>query len=251
MQLQYALQMIPLAQVVRDVCRLFPALNIKGIFMKLNSFLSSMGLALVGTAVASASAFAAEPLNNLYVGGGLSFNSATGLGAKIDSADGKQGLGSSSTADQRSNNPNLHLGYQLNPNFAIEGSYDRVGKMNVNSSITTPSPDTATGAWKANGVGLSVVGKLPIDTQWSVFGRLGVEQWRTSLNLASNSGGATNVGFTSTTTGLLAGAGAAYALSQRVDATAEFVHYDRVGSNRTTGQIGLNAVHVGLNYHFM
>ena len=219
--------------------------------MKLNSLLSTIGLACTGAVLVTSSAFAAEPLADVYIGGGLSYNNASGLGGKIDSALGNQGLGAThSTADSNSTNPNVHLGYQLNSNFAIEGSYDRIGTMNVQTAVPSTG-DTASGTWKANGVGLSVVGKWPIDNKWSVYGRLGAEQWRTSLHLASNAGGATNVGATSTTTGLVTGLGTAYSLSRHVDATAEYTHYDRVGSTSVTGQTGINAFSLGVNYHFM
>jgi len=216
--------------------------------MKLHSLLSSIGLACTGAVLISSAAFAAEPVAGVYIGGGLTYNGASGLGGKIDSAMGAQGMGTSSTADINSTNPNVRLGYQLNSNFSIEGSYDRVGKMNVQS---TGSADTASGTWKANGVGLSVVGRLPIDNKWAVYGRLGAEQWRTSLNLTSNTGGATNAGSSSITTDLVTGLGTAYSVSRNIDATAEYIHYDRVGSTSATGQTGLNTFNVGMNYHFM
>ncbi len=219
--------------------------------MKLHSLLSSIGLACTGAVLISSTAFAAEPVTSVYIGGGLAYSSASGLGGKIDSAMAAQGLGTSSTADSSSTNPNVRLGYQLNSNFAIEGSYDRVGTMNVQSAVSTPSADTASGTWKAHGLGLSVVGRLPIDNKWSVYGRLGAEQWRTSLNLTSNTGGATNAGTSSITTGLVTGLGTAYSVSRNIDATAEYIHYDRVGSTSVTGQTGINAFSLGVNYHFM
>lgn len=211
--------------------------------------LFSAGLMLAAPAAHAADATAAGP--DFYVGGGLSFSHASGLGGKIDNGLANQGYGSSSSADTSSTNPNLRLGYRFNPNFAVEATYDRVGSMNVQSNIASPAADTASGSWKSRGLGLHALGIAPINDKWSVYGRVGLEQWHTQLSLASNAGGPTNVSTSDTTTSLALGAGASYALSRNLDATAELVHYNHVGDDASTGRTGLNQFNVGLRYHFM
>jgi opacity protein-like surface antigen len=222
--------------------------------MKLNPLWSSIGLLSLGVGLAAPAAHAADAVNagtGLYVGGSLSFNNVSGLGGKIDSALANQGYGSSSSADSSSTNPSLRLGYQFSPNFALEGTYDRVGSLNVQSTLASPSADTATGSWKSHGYGLHALGILPIDQQWSVYGRVGVEQWHTRLDLSSSAGGPTSLSTSDSTTSLALGAGASYALSRNVDATAELIHYNRVGDAASTGRTGLNQFSVGLRYHFL
>lgn len=216
-----------------------------------NALGSPLGVALLGLLAATPAAHAAGPASDLYVGGGISFSHASGLGGKIDNGLASQGLGSSSSADTSSTNPNLRLGYRLSPNFAVEASYDRVGSMDVQSGITSPTSDTAAGSWKSYGLGLHALGIAPLDDKWSVYGRLGVERWHTRLNLASTAGGATSVSTSSNNTSLVLGAGASYALTHNLDATAELVHFTRVGSDATTGRTGLNQFNVGLRYHFL
>ncbi len=46
------------------------------------------------------------------------------------------------------------------------------------------------------------------------------------------------------------GAGVSYALTPNVDATAELIHYTRVGDAASTGGTGLNELSLGLRYHF-
>lgn len=201
--------------------------------------------------LAMSHAQAANTGTNVYIGGGLSVVRASGLGGQVDGALASQGITSASSADGRSTSGNLKLGYRVNPNFAVEATYDRVGTLNVQSNISVPSADTAAGSWKAQGYGLHALGILPIDGQWSVTGRLGLEQWNTKFNTASNAGGTTNVSTSSNHLGFALGAGAAYAISRNVDATAELVHYTGVGDAGTTGRTGLNAFNLGLRYHFM
>ena len=216
--------------------------------MKLNTVFAT--LAPLGLVLAMPLAHAADPTGDVYVGGGLSMSRASGLGGKIDSALANQGVTSSSSADTSSTNPNFRLGYRVSPNVAVEASYDRVGKMDVQSAISSPSVDSAAGSWKAHGLGLHVLGIAPIDNKWSLYGRLGVERWKTNLDLSSTSG-STNYSGSSTHTSLALGAGAAYAITPNVDATAELVHYTHVGDDTNTGRTGLNQFNLGLRYHFM
>ncbi|MDR3451297.1 MAG: outer membrane beta-barrel protein [Rhodoferax sp.] len=220
--------------------------------MKLNTIWSFIGMLSLAGGLAAPAARAADASSGtgLYLGGSVSFSHASDLGAKIDSSLASQGYNSSSSADSWNTNGSLRLGYQLSPNFALEGTYDRVGNMGVQSSLSSPTADTALGNWKSYGLGLHALGIVPIDSQWSVYGRLGVEQWHTSLNLTSSVGGPTSLSNSDDTTSLALGAGVSYALTRNVDATAELIHYTRVGDPASTGRTGLNQFSLGLRYHF-
>ena len=107
------------------------------------------------------------------------------------------------------------------------------------------------GGWKSRGLGLHVLGIAPIDKDWSLYGRLGMENWRTSANLASNAGGTTGLSTNATNWGLVLGAGASYAVSRNLDATAELTRYSNVGVQNTTGRTNVNALSLGVLYHFL
>lgn len=220
--------------------------------MKLNPLGSAIGALLLALGLAAPSARAADGNagTGLYLGGAISFNRATDLGAKIDSSLASQGFNSSSSADTWNTNGGLRLGYRFTPNFALEGSYDRLGDVGVQSTLSSPTAGAASGNWKSWGLGLHAVGIVPIDSQWSVYGRLGVEQWHTSLNLTSNVGAPINLSGSDSNTSLAFGAGVSYALTRNVDATAELIHYNHVGDAGSTGRTGLNQLSLGLRYHF-
>jgi OOP family OmpA-OmpF porin len=214
--------------------------------------LSAAALSL-GAALAAQPALAAplaSPSQDVYLGGNIAFSRAPGVGGSIDGALGNQGLGSSTSTGTPGSTAGLRLGYRINPNLAVEASYDRIGSTDLQSAITSPAADSATGTWKAHGFGLHVLGIAPVDKQWSVYGRAGVEQWHTSLDTASAGGSTANVSTTGSNTALALGAGAAYAISPKVDATAELVHYSRVGTS-ATGSSAVNQVNFGLRYHFL
>jgi opacity protein-like surface antigen len=208
----------------------------------------TMGTALCG---ATAHAAPAAGADNLYVGGNLSLNRTNGLGSSIDGALMGQGIASSSTTDKASTNPDFRVGYKFNPNFAIEGSYDRLGSLGVQSTISSPIADTASGSWTSRGLGLHAIGIAPVTDKWSIYGRVGLEQWHTQASIASNAGGATSASASSNAVSLALGAGASYALSNNVDATGEYIRYTRAGNANTTGSTPVNQFSVGLRFHFL
>lgn len=218
---------------------------------KLNRSNISQGLLALGLAMGAVMVHADEVKSNVYVGGNVSFNRTGDMGASVDGAMLSQGLGSSSSTDKSSTNPDLRIGYQINSNFAIEGSYDRLGKLNVQSAITSPTADTANGTWQSRGLGLHALAIAPIDKQWSIYGRVGFEQWRSQTNLVSNAGGSTNVSTSAGNTSFVLGAGTSYAMSSNLDATGEYIRYTRVGDSATTGSTPVNQFSLGLRYHFL
>ncbi len=207
----------------------------------------SLGAALAQPAQAAPLAAGSQ---DVYLGGNIAYSRAPGLGGNIDGALANQGLASSTSAGTPGTSAGLRLGYRLNPNLAVEASYDRIGSTGLQSAIASPAADSATGTWKAHGFGLHVLGIAPIDNQWSVYGRAGVEQWHTSLDTASTTSSTANVSTTGSNTSLALGAGVAYAISPNIDATGELVRYNRVGTS-ATGTSAINQVNFGLRYHFL
>lgn len=216
--------------------------------LRLSAAALSLGAALAAQPVLAAPSAPAS--QDVYLGGNIAFSRTSGLGGSIDGAQATQGLSSSTSTGTPGSTAGLRLGYRLNPNLAVEASYDRIGSTDLQSAIAAPAADSASGTWKAHGFGLHVLGIAPLDNQWSVYGRAGVEQWHTSLDTASASGNTVNVSTTGSNTALALGAGVAYAISPNVDATAELVHYNRVGTS-ATGSSAVNQVNFGLRYHFL
>jgi OOP family OmpA-OmpF porin len=105
-------------------------------------------------ATLAASSFAATP--GIYAG--LDVGST-----KIDDS----GLGSETSYG-------AFVGYDLNPNFAIEGGYRRLG------------------AWKVSGADLdldqaavSLIGKVPLNNQFNIFARLGYNRLDASAHVSN------------------------------------------------------------------
>lgn len=72
----------------------------------------------------------------------------------------------------------LFAGYQFNPYFAVEASYVDFGDFTGDLTLTDGT-NTATVNAKASadGVGVAVIGKLPIQSGFSLYGKLGAIAW--------------------------------------------------------------------------
>lgn len=210
--------------------------------------LATAALATFGGLLAAGSALADPVSTGWYAGGGINFASTPSLGSHVDGALAAQGLGSTATSTHGGDaGAGLRLGYRLSPELAVEATYDHLDRIRLQTALPG---DTAAGTWKAHGLGLHVLGSMPLNDKLSLTGRLGVERWRTALDLGSTTGGATALSRSSSNTALAMGAGLSYAINPQFDATAELVHYSRVGNASATGHTGLSTVNFGLLYHF-
>jgi OOP family OmpA-OmpF porin len=124
-------------------------------------------------------------------------------------------------------------GYELNQSWAVEASYIDLGKKTASYSIGYA---TANAEASAYGVDVAGVFRLPIANDWNLLAKLGVAYIKADAT-ASMSGYSTSASTNST--GLLAGVGATYKLSERVLARAEVESRSVSGSSNTSVSIGI------------
>lgn len=95
---------------------------------------------------------------------------------KNDTLDWLDDLGANT--DDKDTAFKLFAGYQFNPNFAVEASFVDFGDFEA-SAFATDGINVASGNVKASvdGFGFALVGRLPIDAGFSVFGKLGLIAW--------------------------------------------------------------------------
>jgi long-chain fatty acid transport protein len=128
-------------------------------------------------------------------------------------------------------------GYQFTKNIGVEGGFVDFQEATSNTVLTIPAGTNSTvpsiytieknEAWM-----LAAVGTLPITDKFSVFGKLGAENWHSRLTSSNSSfprSGPTIV--ESDGTGLYYGAGASYALVDGVDIRTEWERFDFDGTD--------------------
>lgn len=117
-----------------------------------------------------------------YAYGGLGLGTA---GAKLDAEgiardQGAMGVGAVDR-DDRDTAYRLFGGYQFNRYLGVELGYFRLGRFGVDA-VTTPSGSLAAHS-SVQGLGLDLVGTLPLGARWSALGRVGAQYARTRSTL--------------------------------------------------------------------
>jgi OOP family OmpA-OmpF porin len=115
-------------------------------------------------------------------------------------------------------------GYEFNHNWGVEAGYTDFR----NSSFNYRDAAGVAGNGNSDGHAFYVAGKasVPINEQFSAFGKLGVERSKASFNTSSGVSGS------SSDTGVYAGVGLQYNVNQNVAITAE---YERYGDKKDFG----------------
>lgn len=143
------------------------------------------------------------------------------------------GLGGFSS-DKHKTAYNIYTGSFVNENFGLELGYTNFGNI-----------DRAGGTTKADGINLSLVGRVPVSSQFNLLGKLGTTYGWTDVSAAPSSGLATGTekGF-----GVSYGLGAEYVFSPQLSAVLQYDEHRLkfVG----TGRDRISATTVGLRYRF-
>jgi len=155
--------------------------------------------------------------------GGLDVGSSHLSGINTDSLD---------SFDKSDTAFDVNLGYRLNRNFAVEGAYTDLGKFHFSSAAV------GDGDVKPTAVSLSAVGILPLQSNFSLYGKAGIAHTETKA-----------LGSSDTKDGLLAGAGVMYDFNRNVYAKAGWDHFDDVG-NDATGKGHADIYSLGVGYRF-
>jgi OOP family OmpA-OmpF porin len=197
------------------------------------------------------SAADSEPSNNSaawYFGADIGRSKA-----KIDDADIARGLAVDGAASTSFYNRDLDTGfkvyggYQFNDYFAIEGGYFDLGKFGYNA--TTIPAGTLNGNISLKGLNFDVIGFLPLTSDFSLFGRVGVNYANAKDNF--NSTGliaVTNPDPSKKDVNYKFGLGLQYRITQALATRLEIERYrvdDAIGNKGDIDQLS-----IGLVYRF-
>jgi opacity protein-like surface antigen len=114
-------------------------------------------------------------------------------------------------------------GYEINPMWAVEAGYTDFRKADFNYNAGTAG--TGSGNTKGYGVYVAAKASMPINDQFSGYGKLGVQHSSRELNSPI-------VNLSDSDNGLYGALGVQYNLSQQVALTAE---YERYGKSKAFG----------------
>lgn len=205
-------------------------------------------LALASLAAVSATPVMAQGAPGWYLGGNLGGTRADFNNNAINrDLAGKGFTVNSTTTDNRSNGGKIFGGYQLTPNFAVEGGYFDLGRYSYGSS-TTPA-GSFNGNSRISGLNLDLVGMAPLSDQFSVFGRVGAAYAQNRGSFSSNGFVPLNLSNPRRNdTNLKVGLGVQYAITEALAVRAEIERY-RI-SDPIRNRANIDMASLGLVYYF-
>jgi long-chain fatty acid transport protein len=150
--------------------------------------------------------------------------------ASFNSLLAAQGMTATTTVDNKDLGIKVFAGYQFNKYLAVEGGFVNFNNFKAISTVTAGGPgslvtDAQNDAWT-----LAAVGTLPLGKDFSLFGKVGAANWRTTIRPYSGDvsivGTPADADRADSGTNAFYGVGASYALLSNVDLRGEWERYD-------------------------
>ena len=146
------------------------------------------------------------------------------------------------------------FGYKFSSYYGFELGFVDVGKLSYSASMTltggglpSPSPGSISGEVSSKGPLLSVIGTIPLQKRWEIFGRLGLFYADTTIDLdAKISGVAGSSSVSARSTDWALGIGGALNLNRRFSIRLEYQKLKDVGDPDQTGQSDVDVIDLGL-----
>jgi OmpA-OmpF porin, OOP family len=187
---------------------------------------------------AIAAAFVAMPASaQWYVGGGVG-------SSKINGADGVVTPLMITGADSNKASVKIYGGYQFTPNWGVEAQYADLGNRDF-AIRNLAGVQLATGSLKATQFSIAGTGTLPLSSNFSLFGKLGI---------SSNHGKIAAVGVADrgTKTSPLVGVGVAYNFNPKLAVRLEYEDFGKFSNDggASGGAIRANNFGLSLQYAF-
>ena len=196
-------------------------------------------LLLALTAVLGAtSAQAAD--TGFYLGGSFGQSQISDFsGSDLDRELATMGVTASSTTDDSDSGWKVFAGYKIMKNLAVEGSYTNLGEATARTTVTAPVAGTFNTTLELESWSISAVGILPLNDQFSLFARLGLNVWNLDGSTTGPGSGSTSTSTSDDGADVVYGLGASYNFSQNLSLRGEWERYDFDGSDVDLLSVGL------------
>jgi OmpA-OmpF porin, OOP family len=181
-----------------------------------------------------------------YAGFGVGRTSGSlGTSSQVAAGLGVGGSVTDFTRDRHDTAYKVFGGWQFNRNLAIEGGYFDLGKTGYRAITVPAGPVDA--QFKVQGLNLDLVGTLPLTTNLSALGRIGVTAARTRARFVET-GAAAMADTSRRDTNAKLGLGLQYAFGSTVLVRAEIERYR--ASDAQGGHANMNVASLGLVFPF-
>ena len=154
-----------------------------------------------------------------------------------------------SNKDETDTGYKLQAGWQFHKNFALEGGYVDLGKVRYGATYTGGTTDLE---YETDGWNIGVVGTMPINDMFSVFGRVGAIAARVEQTCATSGTpiACTIANNNSTDWSGNFGLGATYNINKQVGLRLEWERFDNLGDNNIGGKSDVDLLSLGVVVKF-
>ena len=176
-----------------------------------------------------------------YIGGSFGRSQISDFnGSDLDAVLAAGGITSTSSTDDKDTGWKAFAGYRIMKYLAVEGAYTNLGEATANTVITAPVAGTVNTDVESESWNISAVGILPLNDQFSLFARLGVNVWNIDASSSgTGSGGPFVLDVSDDGTDVVYGLGAAYNITQNLSVRGEWERYDFDGDDIDLLSVGL------------
>lgn len=180
--------------------------------------------------ISSSAAMAAD--SGWYVGASLGQSNADYSSGDLKSALEAQGAtGVVASVDNTDTGWKLFGGYQLNKNIGFEAAYVNLGSLTGSATYTAPAGSPYRTNVDVDGFQISVVGTLPLNGAFAVFGKVGAffsnSEGTDATSLATANASADNTDWTY-------GLGANWQFNQNIGLRAEWERFQGLGISKSS-----------------
>ncbi len=167
--------------------------------------------------------------SGFYIGMGFGQSNHVDMNGDIAESAAALGGGTANTTavNKRSEGWKVFTGYQLTPNFGIEGGYVNLNDATATTLVTAPAPavgrintKVAADTWFLGGTGT-----LPVTDNIDVFGKVGAHFWSVHPSIGSTSSIVPSLNTSDDGIDLYYGVGVSYTLIEGLDLRAEWERY--------------------------
>jgi len=156
--------------------------------------------------------------------------------------------GSSSGFENNGVGYKMQLGYQFNQNFAIEGGYVDLGQQDYRVNFASGDGNARV---RDRGLNIDALGILPVSGPFSVFGKLGAIEAKTTYRVnGADAGGDISDGHEKYKVSPNFGVGGMYSFNDTAAVRLELERFADLGKNDTTGEQNVDLVSLGVSYRF-
>ena len=215
-----------------------------------------MKMKLVLLSILAISAGTASAEGPWYVGGSIGQSRADTQDVARDAAnllrDDYGATSVYSSQNETDTSWKLYAGYKLNKNFSIEGGYANFGQFDAKAGgIISGSPVTVKGTVDSYAIFVDAVGTLPLNDQFSLFGKVGGAYAHTKAKVTGSWRGFVDSSSDSANNFVpKLGLGAEFNITKSVAIRGEYEHYFNVGDKDKTGQDDIGVWSLGIKVGF-